>query len=65
MKQQPLMDPRAANVAYRCSSCSAEIDIECIVAAVAELNDKISRLRQEIDAFKNAEGNDLARDCSR
>ncbi|EFN84005.1 hypothetical protein EAI_03390 [Harpegnathos saltator] len=56
------MDVRAAN---RHSFGNAEIDIDCIVAAVAGLNDKISRLRREIDAFKNEEGNYSVRNCLR
>ncbi|XP_014478457.1 PREDICTED: uncharacterized protein LOC106746394 isoform X2 [Dinoponera quadriceps] len=48
-----------------CSCRAVEIDIGRIVAAVAALNDKICRLREEIDAFKSEKGDDLVRDCSR
>lgn len=62
-----MMDVRAANgpPAYRHLSGNAEVDIDRIVAAVAVLNDQISRLREEIDAFKSDERNDRARDRSR
>lgn len=36
-----------------CSSEDAEINIDNIVTAVAELNIRILRLREEIVAFKN------------
>lgn len=50
--------------AYRCSSSNVEFDIERIAVAVAGLNDKILRLREEIDSLKSEEGGDFARKCS-
>lgn len=51
------MDTHVANGpisnSYHCSSESAEINIDNIVTAVAKLNVRILRLREEIVAFKN------------
>lgn len=38
---------------YHCSFDNAEINIDTIVVAVAELNERILQLRKEIVAFKN------------
>lgn len=62
------MDVRAANgssAAYRYPARHAEIDIDRIVVALAGLNDKISRLREEIDALKREQGNEPTRVRSR
>lgn len=38
---------------YHCLFDNAEINIDTIIAAVAELNNRILQLRKEIVAFKN------------
>lgn len=51
------MDAHVANGlisnSYHCSSENAEINIDNIITAVAELNIRILRLREEIVALKN------------